>query len=56
MEDFSEEQQTSLTVQNKPGTREQPSQNKNSRDSWIIQITTRSIKNQGLPNFYMGLF
>ncbi len=32
----------------------QPSQNK--KQSWIIQVTTHSIKNQGVPNFWMGLF
>ncbi len=33
----------------KQGTHEQPSQNK--KQSWIIQVTTQSIKNQGFPNF-----
>ncbi len=39
----------SLTVQDKQGTHEQPSQN--SRGS-----STQSIKNQGFTNFWLGLF
>ncbi len=34
------------------GTHEQPTQNK--RQSWIIQVTSHSIKNQGFPNFEGG--
>ncbi len=44
----------SSTVQNKQGTHEQPTQNK--RTVGIIQVTSHSIKNQGFPNFWRGLF
>ncbi len=49
----------SLTVQNKQWTHEQPSQNKKTamnHQSWIIQLTTHRIKNQGFLNFWMRLF
>ncbi len=43
-----------LTVQNKQGTHEQPSQNKK---TWIIQVTTHGIKNRKLSQtFEWGYF
>ncbi len=43
----------SLTEQNKQRDSRTTTKQK---QSWIIQVTTHSIKNQGCTNFWMGLF
>ncbi len=48
VEDLSEEQLSS-TVQNNKGLMN--NQHKTKEQSWIIQVTSHSIKNQGFPNF-----
>ncbi len=54
VEDLSEEQCSVQLFRTNKGLMN--NQHKTKEQSWIIQVTTHSIKNQGFPNFWRGLF
>ncbi len=54
VEDLSEEQCSVQLFRTNKGLMN--NQHKTKEQSWIIQVTSHSIKNQGFPNFWRGLF
>ncbi len=54
VEDLSEEQCSVQLFRTNKGLMN--NQHKTKEQSWIIHVTSHSIKNQGFPNFWRGLF